>query len=139
MYSLNVALYETWVNKCPQTDTLNVTLPTMKEITGFNPLKQLSSEHVPTQCLLCGQSICSWIPSWREIFETGLLKLIVNFASNACEICTLSTSLSIYYSLFMEIYIIPYQQLKEIRKLNGTFVDVLQQSWCGVFFSFLWY
>lgn len=63
-----------------------------------------------------------------EIFEAGLLKLIVNSASNACKIHTLSTSLFIDYNLHMKIYITPSQQLKEIRKLNGTLVDVLQQS-----------
>lgn len=52
--------------------------------------------------------------SQLEISEAGLLKLIVNSASNDCEIFTLSTSLSIYYSLFMEIYITLYRQLKEI-------------------------
>lgn len=88
-----------------------------------------------SQCLLSGQSCCTWVPSW-EISEAGLLKLIVISASNACEICTLSTSLSIYYNHFMEIYITPYQQLKEIRKLYGTFVDMLQESSCRFFFHF---
>lgn len=107
----------------------------MKEITGFNTLKQLSLEHSLSQCLLSGQIYCKSISSW-EISEAGLLKLIVISTSNACEICTLSTSLSIYYNHFMQIYITPYQQLKQIRKLYGTFVNMLQESSCRFFFHF---
>lgn len=68
-----------------------------------------------------------------EISETGLLKRIVNSASSACEIHALSMSLSIYYSLFMEIYSTTYKKLKKIKKIKCSCVEVISMG----FFIFI--
>lgn len=48
----------------------------------------------------------SWLDAQFEISEAGLRKLIFNSVSNACGMFALLPLLSIYYNLFMEIYII---------------------------------
>lgn len=53
-----------------------------------------------------------------EISEAGLLKINFNSVSNACGIFALLPLLSIYYSLFMEICITLYKQLKKIKKYH---------------------
>lgn len=74
----------------------------------------LSQHTVPTQWAELSQ-----LNARLDISKAGLPKLIFISILNACGMFALLPLLSIYHSLFIEIYIITYKQLKEIKKWHS--------------------